>query len=582
MSVQSDVKDLLRLHADQHHREKTRRRLMHAIHAIGSVEGQSNLLEEIAVRCERAYWAEANPTRQQELKRVVEQFFHELSEACLAQGSIALFLENVRALRRFGLDPMRMLVARGRYSDSECRYAARMWFMLAWHRYIGASEVQSARFALLLLERVGRLTQQAHDAGELSDVRATFRRLTALGIDAERLRTVVAALERGASMSEASALLGDVSTSAQLRLRNEVLARTPSMQILELLEMLLEDAVSPTHHDTPAKWWIERLIEASSHDDAVSEVLSSMFRVLTIFRPDFRTDVLEQLDTSTATAAEFVAERMIAGASIPPTATPRLVLSRRHARLLREWNARELQADAGRRSRGDEVIARFAACRDRVRDETRRRWEDVCTCPRYGLLPDGRDHIEILVEPLWNAGVRGFAFHPEGHDFPDVDIDLLVRKETPHLVAFRVPVGATLAVAEDVVRNLAHPDLDILREMLHTVVIDAMHRIVVGGRPVRRRTAAHPSRVEQHIVDRTMLDLEPESSERRAHFRRLPEGQHVSEVARTRALEQRGWIPAGCTFVRAHYQERRLVYALPARQSIVYTADDLFDFGGGA
>lgn len=585
MSVKSNVKDLIRLEPDAPYQQRARRRLVQAILDCRTVAAQSELLEEIAVQCERAYWAQIDPVRQRTLKQAVERFFQDLGDAMFSKGSLALFLENLRAQRQLlgsGVDTMRVLLARGQYTDAECRFAARQWFTLEWYRFVGETEERSVQFALLLLERIGRLTQQATDSGELAG--AGLRQLLSrLGVDSEQLQSALTDPQYEALVYGALAQLRDPPEQATRRFLDEY-ERTPSGQVALMVDVLLECAASPTHHDTPSKWWLERLIEASSHDDVAGEVLTSVGRVLTMFRPDFRTDVFEQRDTSMEAAGEIVLERLLGGSRrLNPTETPKLILSRKHSRLLREWNDRELRADAERQAGGNAVIARYVLQRDRFRAMTEQRWTEICHRSRRGLLSKGKDHVDVHVVPLRNIGVRGIAFHPEGHEFPDVDVEIFIRKETPHLTAFRVPIAGILSMPDDILYALCHREhRDTLREMLHAVAIDAMHRIMVAEGKPRLRRSKRDASVEQRASGQTIVELEAEESERRAHFRTLPQGHQVSAEARARALEQRGWLPEGKTFVQAHYQERTLVYSLPSCETMAYTNDDLFDLGGEA
>ncbi len=193
--------------------------------------------------------------------------------------------------------------------------------------------------------------------------------------------------------------------------------------------------------------------------------------------------------------------------------------------------------------------------------------------PRRGLRPGGYDHIEVHSVPLRNAGIRAVVFHPEGCDFPNVRVHILVRKETPTLFTFRTELkDFELGLHDEVVRSKIHFDhRDELAELLEFTVVDMLYRIVAAEKELREKKSKWSSTGSEGNSP------SPRTIPVRPFLRRLVEGRHATGYAQANATQVMGWrtLPPGFTFVLPTIRGGNLVYDLPTQPTAVYTDDDL-------
>lgn len=196
----------------------------------------------------------------------------------------------------------------------------------------------------------------------------------------------------------------------------------------------------------------------------------------------------------------------------------------------------------------------------------------ILSRPRYGIRPDGADHIDILVSPLRNAGIRSVAFHPEWCDFPDTKLDLLARVETPHLLVRPGTLnGLQLQLQQAVLFNSTHSDTAVLHSLLEFILIDMLYKIIVEGKELRK--PAKKKGGEKSEVPKTVAI--------RPHYHPLQPGHQASPTAleaAKKALKLKS-LPPGVTFVRAHYRGNPdgLEYNLPNEPIGIYSDQDLFE-----
>lgn len=536
MSIKSDLKDLLALPSPTR-RQRLHRRIIRAILNAPDAQGQTRHLGEVATVLERAYWASSGTTRH-DLKRAVDELWCTLASELLDQQTIELFAQNwctMRNLVHRGVNAQRVLVSRGVFADdAELEYAARQWFFLEYCRWIGATPERSIAFALLLLGHIGlRSAELVRDAP----------------------------LEGSPRRSVATEHLGHVQV------------------------FLHVCASSVVHRTAPQKNWIERIIEVAQRDRAASEVLASLLSCLTNCRADnmIRTVIQREAapgESPDAPAAALKREQLVDDRWCLDLLAPTLVLTKRHDALLMAWNEVQRVEGDTNRAHGRALLAWFEEHVEVIAARGTACLREIVERPRRALLPGGLDHVEIAVSALRNTGIRAVVFRPEGYTFPNVGVEIIIRKATPHLQTYRTTLDTLDGFPVEELANAHHPDVEQIAALLVYVIVDALHRIVVADRPLRERKRIARTLLERSTTSRE-LHLIPDVF-RRAHLRRLSPGQRTSVHAQTRAQETSGWsLPDGITFVRAHYQrrDRALTYALPTSPIATYTDDDLRNLG---
>lgn len=561
---------------------RTRQRIVDAILGAETLEERNRLLEEVAVRCRRA-WVGKAPEQALLLKEHSNALFTLLADRILDEGRLDLFLASTYTshllVARDGVDSMAMLTRPGAYTELEFRYFGRMLFEVVFFRHIGSTLDRSLTFALALLERLDAVWQSIVDDPVLQQREEGWTKKfeERLGMPSYELIRLYERDPRAFKRLILDAGFTSDDAGPELSLDQN----PPVWELVAAQKLLLLCATMPSHTQTPAKFWIERIVEAAAGGHAgADDVLRALAHMFTMIRGDSRFAVIEQ-DDAGPLSAQALFDGLVDGLVPQRHSTPVLILRKEHKRMLVEWGTRERQRNEEHLSQAIDQVRWFQAHRGEVLRATQRRMEEIRTRPRRALLPGGRDHVEIQSVALRQVGIRAVAFHAEGYEFPDAGLDIFTRFTTPHLIRRRVSLLQIDTFSDDVLVSgkgrFNYPAE--VREMLRAVVIDVLHRIVVGDRELRERR--HPSRVVRN-GDAPMIDLAPIIRKRRAHLRRLPAGQQAGPKARAHASELRWKLPPGVTFVRAYYEEEQIVYDLPTEPTAVYTDDDFFDLGGEA
>lgn len=175
------------------------------------------------------------------------------------------------------------------------------------------------------------------------------------------------------------------------------------------------------------------------------------------------------------------------------------------------------------------------------------RQQEIVEKPRYGIRPYGFDSAVVEVSPLNCIGIQSFSLHVEGERFPDVKIEVHVKKTGAGLCSlwahFR---DFTLQCNDHLLDNWQDFDHSFLRAVFEYVIVDALFHIVCreprrnkAGEIVQRAAYREDRITKQQVV--------------RPFLRRLPLGYRASDHARKLAFIYQGWaLPEGVTFVQSH------------------------------
>lgn len=323
----------------------------------------------------------------------------------------------------------------------------------------------------------------------------------------------------------------------------------PTEDTVTASALLFSAASAGDHENGPQKLWLLRLIEAVDVGHRESEELvCSIIEILemTSAMAGIRLAMLSE-DEILAMAPSHPMERA-RYLFTAYTDKPRLVLPSHHLAILKKLHSKIWEKADRDISAAEEfgkwfeksypkVCAHFEACRQQIEDH-----------PRYGIRPFGYDSVSVRVSVLKLIGITGFAFHTEGECFPDVKLELYVKKTGVGLCTlYAFYRKAELHCTDELLDNWQGFDQDYLRAVLEFIIMDAMHRIVCkdsvvdeSGERVTRSVAKRDVAHKQHQVVRPFL-------------RRLPSGWKASDDARKRAFLHFGWgLPEGITFVQSH------------------------------
>jgi hypothetical protein len=233
--------------------------------------------------------------------------------------------------------------------------------------------------------------------------------------------------------------------------------------------------------------------------------------------------------------------------------------------LIKKLIARISEKGAALRQESEKMLAWFTENRELININTNRKRLEILEKPSRGLRSGGADYIEINISTLFSNGIRSVVFYPENCTFPNLRIEIMYLKWTPHLV----PVSCELT--DMCLQNFINSDDDahtIVKDLLEAVIVDVLHRIIVTS-SVAIKKEEQKSKLKAH-------DCEVERAfEVRPHFRKLPGGWQASVKAKEMAGEKFGWtLPPGKTFVQGHYRNGQIDYQIKTSPIMVY--DDEF------
>ncbi len=313
--------------------------------------------------------------------------------------------------------------------------------------------------------------------------------------------------------------------------------------------LLLNAAGVATDSAAPQKLWLLCLIEAAMRghreaDEFVRSVVEGVELTAALSGNDLQLISDEELEASAPADPMKHMEHLF----VTWPDQPRIVLPEKHLTYIRNMRDRYFEK-ADRDLRESQAFANwFVASYDRLAAHYEGCRQEIEEHPRYGIRPFGYDSVRVRVSVLNMIGITGFAFHTEGECFPDVKLEVYVKKTAVGLcnlyAFFR---KGELQCTDQMLDNWQGFDLDFLRSVLEFIVMDAMFRIVCkeasadeAGEKVTRSAAKRPVAQKQHQIVRPFL-------------RRLPVGWQASDEARKRAFLHFGWsLPDGVTFVQSH------------------------------
>lgn len=474
------------------------------------------------------------------VKYRVNPLLRRLAKTCLQQGRFLLFLRVWR--EQANLDPKRVMNLveydiSGPETELQLEHYAITWFATEALKAFGENGQVAADFALALLE-------QTHECLEF--VHRTYE-------------------QQGLTPYQLPSL--DV-------------FEHPLIEAMGDIQMFLRGAFEgpPDNNNFPGKAWLERLYERCD-EPAIAVILNSIAAVSrTGSMSDARTTigfmkesaVVDYAETTFLERvigidkhAEMLREQLLREGFLQ---APMLLLSERIMPVAERFMQREKERITADIESGEKQLNSFLTNIESFGDRGGKMEDDIHRHARRGLRPKGLDHVEIRVTALTNAGIVGFIFHPEGTQFPNVGIEIVFKKETPHLLTYKTTMDGLADIPwEALYANERHFGSErLLHAMFIYMAYDALHRIVTERRPLRE----HPSRkggsggTGQGSV--------------RPYMRMLPVGHRISNEALEAAQRDMGYHPPhGMTFVQAFFRNNELAYDMPSEPFAIYTDEDL-------
>ncbi|MFA7209457.1 MAG: hypothetical protein WC120_04190 [Parcubacteria group bacterium] len=324
----------------------------------------------------------------------------------------------------------------------------------------------------------------------------------------------------------------------------------------------------PERAEFPQSLWFHNLMRAAQSNKAAMEVFRSIIAVIS----DGGSQEIKFMDFSKATSNECV--QFLSGLTVDYKNIV-FAISSEEDRMLTKKLMEGESSDALRiLKNGQKAYSWFLENRNELMIKKKRKCEEIMEKPSRGLRSNGADHIKIAVSTLYASGIKAVVFHPEGYQFPDMKVRVMVSKWTPHFLSFEGELrGFELIVKEMLFVNGWFKNYTVLKEMLECIIIDALHRIVVVQREEMKNSGGTKK------TSRSASACEKERvSEVRPHFRKLPEGWQASEEAKAWAESQQGWkLPPGRTFVRGHYRNGQIDYGVETEPIIIYDDEFLWE-----
>ncbi|MCG3770611.1 MAG: hypothetical protein JW384_01761 [Nitrosomonadaceae bacterium] len=443
-------------------------------------------------------------------KYISIELIRRFSEYLFDNDALDLYLQVSIEIFKSGVNMQRATLKPAKHvTYSELLNLARQWFLNEFHRAAGTSLELSIKLSLFLLSKIAMASEQ--EVVTNLKGRGDFR-----------------------------------------------------LQCAISYQQILVAAITPPSAQTVGHEWLDCIIEAVEENSVANEVLDSIMGILALGSPDGQVhagvlpaDQLLNLGLSITGNLRYLSEN------------PGIVTHPHNMDVLDRWIKNRNRKTEEDKRRGEKILEKFCRERDRVTQELRIKKQEILEKSRRLLRTSGVDHIEINVSPLWNAGVRAVMLYPEGHDFPNVGVKVLVRKETPHMLAFPGEfLNFKLNLFEGTLENTTHNNqVSLLTFLLEYILVDMMHRLMVEARELK------PWRPTFVVIG----EARPHRPVR-PHLRRLQPGQKPSEQAQHDAQEG-GWktLPPGVTFVNLHYRGGQLEYDFPAEPVGVYDDDDLFN-----
>ncbi|MFA6908255.1 MAG: hypothetical protein WC289_00015 [Patescibacteria group bacterium] len=317
---------------------------------------------------------------------------------------------------------------------------------------------------------------------------------------------------------------------------------------------------SPYSDSRPQKEWLLRIIEltdAGNHEaeDFLRRIIESLDYISVYLGSKTEVVAQEDLDGSTS-RDEFMLPNFqnlvsqIKNQFIVPHRLRHVVVG-----LLRSMQ-REVAKDFAKSEIFGKWFMDHSSQLSAVFDSRQR---EILENPRYGIRPFGFDSVLVDVSPLNSVGIKSFSFHAEGECFPNVKLEVNVRKTGVGIFTYWAYFrDFTLHCDDEILNNWQNYDLSFLRAVFEYIIVDALFHIICrepqknkAGEVVQRAAYSEDRVSRQQIV--------------RPFLRRLPSGYRASDHARNLAFIYHGWVlPDGITFVQSHSRWANLPSTKPA------------------
>lgn len=336
-------------------------------------------------------------------------------------------------------------------------------------------------------------------------------------------------------------------------------SREEIIQDSTTLVALAYPGLCPNDEQHPEKGFLLRLLEvAGTGNDEVDAALVSIDNSTTMFanlHPDIFQRIVDRRGEAEIQRIAAIGDKVNLRTllyDVPENLRQKLV-----GVVCRSINAHEK-----RRQASDDFRQRFLALGDGVRQVNELKAQQILDSARYLLRADGQDSCLVHVSPLVLANVQSFSFYPEGERYHDAKLTIVVKEQSLLLEFWGAIRDFRLSLPESALLNLDGFDRPFLIAVFECIVLDALHRILVGkrARNLEGVLVDKPERKEagEGGVPRLKVNV-------RAFMRPLPIGFEASEAAERRSLAHFGFTPPeGWTFVKPHERYPELPAGKPA------------------
>lgn len=351
--------------------------------------------------------------------------------------------------------------------------------------------------------------------------------------------------------------------------RSENAAYKLSKEHQTVINFILNSFCTPPCASIRSKAWTERLIEEAGQSQVASDVLESILRLVVGAKFDLRFDSYEK-EIDLEKAQRISGEHVDYWSKGPSKHLLTCAMNFRHIQRLSAWTEKITKKSTIDQQKGNELLAWFEEHQQEIDRITRERLDAITNHPRHGLRPFGFDRVNIKLSVLWNAGFRHIVFHPENHIFPETGVKLGIVQYKPHITSYHgtLTEPQKLIVDDMIFDCESHPP-EAIRKILSFVLIDILYRIIAA--PSHKRLFNdHDPTYESRVGPALEVSVRP-------FIRRLPLGQEASQTARAFGEDFfKMQLPAGVTFVRAHYRGGEVSFDnMPTGPLMTYTDEHL-------
>lgn len=332
----------------------------------------------------------------------------------------------------------------------------------------------------------------------------------------------------------------------------------------------------PNAVGSASRLWIDRLIDAVGTGMVVDQIMETFIKFLQWISPSGK---IAMAVVKTGRENELALRDLVDRTSGRQNQDSRLYVTPAQFDKVNRWGAQIKLREEQLTSEAETLFDRFERQYEGVIcPELDRMRTAIIEHTRQGLRPGGADHFDILLSALYRYGVRSVIFYPDGQDFPDLRIDVVVHKAVPSLFLYECAFrNLKLELQPGIFVEGRCPGIERMRRLLEFVIIDILHRIMVEGQELKPHRSQHASSAG------SIIDLTPRTIAVRPHFHPLRPGHQATAQALINLRKAIGWrtLPPRATFVSAHYRGKAegFVYDLPSEAIGAYRDRDLLDKG---